>query len=108
MYNPTDPAVLRLIAHTIQEANRKGVPVSLCGQTASHPLYTMLLIGLGLRKFSVTSSAILEVKKVCRSVTLEQCQYVAARALEMENAHNIQAFLREQLVKVVPTLVRLM
>jgi phosphotransferase system enzyme I (PtsI) len=108
MYNPTDPAVLRLISHTIQEANRKGVPISLCGQMASHPLYTMLLIGLGLRKFSVTSSAILEVKKVCRSVTLEQCQSVAARALEMENAHNIQAFLREQLVKVVPTLVRLM
>ena len=108
MYNPTDPAVLRLIAHTLQEANRKGVPASLCGQMASHPLYTMLLIGLGLRKFSVTSSAIAEIKKVCRSVTLEQCQRVAARALEMENARNIHAFLREQLVKVVPAFVRLM
>lgn len=107
MYNPTDPAVLRLIAYTIQEANRKGVPVSLCGQMASHPLYTMLLIGLGLRKLSVTSSAIPEVKKVCRSVTLEQCERVARRALEMENARNIHAFLREQLVKVVPAFARM-
>ncbi|MGQ9504752.1 MAG: phosphoenolpyruvate--protein phosphotransferase [Thermogutta sp.] len=108
MYNPTDPAVLKLISHIIQEANRKGVPVSLCGQMASHPLYTMLLIGLGLRKFSVTSSAILEIKKVCRSVAVDQCRYVAARAMEMENARNIHAFLREQLVKLVPSMARLM
>ncbi len=108
MYNHTDPAVLRLMSYTIQEANRKGVPVSLCGQMASHPLYTMLLIGLGLRKLSVTASAIPEVKKVCRSVTLEQCEHVARRALEMENARNIHAFLREQLVKIIPAFARMM
>lgn len=107
LYNPTDPAVLWLIEHTIRQADQKGVPVSLCGQMAGNPLYTMLLIGLGLRKFSVTFSAIPEIKKVCRSVTVEQCKALADRALQMENARDIQALLREQLIKIVPAFARM-
>ncbi|WP_347243032.1 phosphoenolpyruvate--protein phosphotransferase [Thermogutta sp.] len=108
MYNATDPAVLRLIHHVIQEASRKGVPVSLCGQMSSHPLHTMLLIGLGLRKFSVAAHSILEIKKVCRSVTVEQCEALAKRALEMDHARDVQALLREQLIKLIPAFGRIM
>ena len=51
----------------------------MCGQMSGSPLYTMLLLGMGLRRFSVTPSAIPEVKNICRNVTIEQCEAVAAR-----------------------------
>jgi phosphotransferase system enzyme I (PtsI) len=64
----------------------------------------MLLVGLGLRNLSVTPSAIPEIKKVCRSVNLDQCQRVAHRALTMESARDVKMYLREELYKVVPEL----
>ena len=57
------------------------------------PLYTMLLLGMGLRQFSVTPGAIPEVKNICRSVTIAECEAVAARALTMENARDVKSYL---------------
>ena len=104
LYNAADPAVLKLIGMTIRAAQRKPVPVNLCGQMSGNPIYTMLLLGMGLRRLSMTPSAIFEVKKVCRSVTIAQCEEVARHAMSMENARNIKALLREQLKKCVPEL----
>lgn len=104
LYNAADPAVLKLISMAVRAGLRKSIPVNLCGQMSGSPTYTMLLLGLGLRQLSMTPSAIFEVKKVCRSVTIEQCEAVAARALSMENARTIKAFLREELKKHVPEL----
>src|SRR5208282_5102028 len=74
LYNPADPAVLKLIALSIQAADRKLVPINMCGQMSGSSLYTMLLLGMGLRRFSVTPSAIPEIKNVCRNVTVAECQ----------------------------------
>ena len=65
----------------------------------------MLLLGLGLRRFSVTPSAIPEIKKVCRTVTIPQCQQVAERVMAMENARDIKNYLREELKKILPEVV---
>ncbi|MFO0897670.1 MAG: phosphoenolpyruvate--protein phosphotransferase [Pirellulales bacterium] len=105
LYNACDPAVLRLIALSVEAAERAHVPVNVCGQMSGSPVYTMLLLGLGLRQLSVTPAALYEVKKVCRSVTIAQCQAVARRALEMDGAREIKSYLREELKKVVPELV---
>ncbi|OHB66914.1 MAG: phosphoenolpyruvate--protein phosphotransferase [Planctomycetes bacterium RBG_13_63_9] len=102
LYNAADPAVLRLIRATIEGADRKGIPVNLCGQMSGNPVYTMLLLGLGLRRFSVTPGAIPEIKNVCRSVSLDQCQAVAERVKSMENARDIGNYLREELKKHMP------
>jgi phosphotransferase system enzyme I (PtsI) len=104
LYNAADPSVLKLIAMTVEAAVKKPVSVSLCGQMCGSPTYTMLLLGLGLRKLSMTPSAIYEIKRVCRSVTIEQCQAVSRRALTLENARNIKTYLREELKKHVPEL----
>jgi len=104
LYNPVDPAVLKLISLTIDAARRKNLPVSLCGQMSGSSTYTMLLMGLGLRQFSVSPAAIPEVKKICRSVTIEQCEAVARHAIAMENARDIKSFLRGELKKHVPEL----
>ena len=102
LYNASDPAVIKLIDMTIAAARGKPIPVSLCGQMSGNPIYTMLLLGLGLRTLSVSPSAIPEIKQICRSVTIAQCEEVAARAKDMETARDIRAFLRDALKTHVP------
>jgi phosphoenolpyruvate-protein phosphotransferase (PTS system enzyme I) len=105
LYNAADPAVLKLIQIALNTAARATVPVNICGQMSGNPTYTMLLLGLGLRGFSVTPGAIPEIKKTCRSVTIPQCQAVAGRAMEMENGRDIKSYLREELKKVLPEMI---
>ncbi len=105
LYNAADPAILKLIDKTVRAANKKSVPVNLCGQMSGSPTYTMILLGLGLRRLSVTPSSIPEIKKVCRSVTIAQCEEVARRAIAMENARDVKSFLKGELKKHVPELV---
>lgn len=104
LYNAADPSVLRLIAATLKAAEQASIPVNLCGQMSSGTTYTMLLLGMGLRRLSVTPSAIPEIKKVCRSVTIQQCESVARRVMQMENARDIKSLLVGELKKGVPEL----
>jgi phosphotransferase system enzyme I (PtsI) len=101
LYTPADPAVLKLIAIAINAANRKPVPISMCGQMSGSPLYTMLLLGMGLRQFSLAPSAIPEVKNVCRSVTVAECEAVAAHAMTLEHSRDVRNYLKEELRKRV-------
>jgi phosphotransferase system enzyme I (PtsI) len=105
LYNPADPAVLRLIAMSIEAAERKHVPINMCGQMSGSPLYTMLLLGMGLRRFSVTPSAIPEVKNICRKVTLSDCQAISARVMTMENARDVKSYLKEEVKKRIQAIV---
>ncbi|MGE0608061.1 MAG: phosphoenolpyruvate--protein phosphotransferase [Pirellulales bacterium] len=102
LYNSCDPAVLRMIKLAIDAGRSRAIGVNVCGQMSGNPTYTMLLLGLGLRQLSVTPSAIPEIKKVCRSVTLPQCEAVAARVINMEHARDIKHYLKEELRKVLP------
>lgn len=104
LYTAADPAVLRLIQTAIGAAARAEVPINLCGQMSGYPMYTMLLLGMGLRQMSLPAAAIPEIKQIVRSVTIAQCQAVAARVLEMETAREIKSFLKEELRKVVPAM----
>ena len=63
LYDPLHPAVLRLIAHTIQAGARADLPVAVCGEMAGDPTLTRLLLGMGLRQFSMHPAQILEVKQ---------------------------------------------
>ena len=102
LYNAADPAVLKLIIMAIEAAARKNVPINMCGQMSGNPTYTMLLLGLGLRRFSVAPSAIPEIKNVVRRVTLERCKAVTEKVLSMENAREIKSYLNEELKKLMP------
>jgi phosphotransferase system enzyme I (PtsI) len=102
LYNSCDPAVLKLIQITIDAAIPAEVGVNVCGQMSGNPTYTMLLLGMGLRQLSVTPSAIPEIKRICRSVTTEQCRAVAQRAMALENARDIKSYLKEELKRMLP------
>jgi phosphotransferase system enzyme I (PtsI) len=102
LYTAADPSVIRLIDMAIVAANKGGKPISMCGQMCGNPLYTMLLLGLGLRSFSVTPSAVPEVKRMCRSVSIEHCQRVADQVRTLESARDVKTYLKEELSKFFP------
>jgi len=102
LYTAADPAVIRMIEMAVHTATKSDIPISMCGQMCGDPMYTMLLLGIGLRSLSVTPAAVPEVKRVCRSVTIEKCQQVAERVRTLESASIIKTYLREELSKVFP------
>jgi phosphotransferase system enzyme I (PtsI) len=105
LYTASDPSVLRMINMAIRAATEHKKPISMCGQMCGSPLYTMLLLGMGLRSLSVTPAAIPEIKQVCRRVSLDNCRRIAERALHLENARDVKTYLKEELSKVLPELV---
>jgi phosphotransferase system enzyme I (PtsI) len=105
LYQACDPAVLRLIQISLQAAQAAGVPASVCGQMSGTPHCVLLLLGLGLTEFSVPPGAILEIKRVCRGVTLAQCRDIAGTAMQMQSAQEIDTYLKEELKKFVPQAV---
>ncbi len=72
LYDPLHPSILRLVQLTIQAGARAGIPVSMCGEMASDPKYTRILLGMGLRDFSMDPGAILEVKQRVRLTDVEK------------------------------------
>ena len=81
LYDPLHPAVLTLVANTIQTATRGGVPVAVCGEMAGDPLLTRLLLGLGLRNFSMHPSQLLPIKERILRTSLGEVQTLAQRVL---------------------------
>jgi phosphotransferase system enzyme I (PtsI) len=104
LFNPDDPAVLRMIWHTVHVANRNSIPLSLCGQIGSNAFNVVTLIGLGLRTISCAPNSIARLKQICRSVSLEDCQTIAHDVIRMSEAKNIQDYVKNSLHKVAPTL----
>jgi phosphotransferase system enzyme I (PtsI) len=105
LYSPADPAVLRLIEQVVKAAQKQGVDVNVCGEMSGEPIYTMLLLGMGLRQLSVTPHNIPEIKKVIRSVSLEEARQVAQEALRLETARDVNNYLREQTRRILPEVV---
>jgi phosphotransferase system enzyme I (PtsI) len=105
LYTPGDPAVLRLIDLVVKAARVHKVQVNVCGEMSGDPIYTMMLLGLGLRQLSVTPHSIPEVKKIIRSVTLDEATQVAQEAMRLETARDVNNYLREQARRVLPEAV---
>jgi phosphotransferase system enzyme I (PtsI) len=105
LYSAGDPAVLRLIEQVVEAANRFDIDVSVCGEMSGEPIYTMLLLGMGLRQMSVTPQNIPEVKKIIRSITVEEAKQVAAQAQRLDTARDVNHYLREQTRRILPEVV---
>ena len=82
LYDPLHPAVIRLIGDTTAAALRLRRPVSICGEMAGNPQVVPLLLGLGLRSFSMNASAVPRVKQAVRAVNLDECRRFARRVSE--------------------------
>ena len=96
LYDPLHPAVLRLIAHPIQAGHRAGLPVAVCGEMAGDPRLTRLLLGMGLRQFSMHPAQILEVKQEVLGSNLADLRRKVGRLLNTDDP----ARLRQQLERL--------
>jgi phosphotransferase system enzyme I (PtsI) len=102
LYSAADPAVLKLIQQVVQAATRQRIEVNVCGEMSADPIFTLLLLGMGLRTLSITPHNIPVVKKVIRSVSLTDAERTAQEALQLETARDVTNFLREQTRRLVP------
>jgi phosphotransferase system enzyme I (PtsI) len=82
LYDPLHPAVLRLMQFATEAALRLRMPVSVCGEMAANPKLTPLLLGLGLRSFSMNASAVPRVKQAIRGTTIDHCVRFARKVME--------------------------
>ena len=94
--------MIQLIKSVVRAARRRSIDVSLCGEIAAEPMYTMLLIGLGIRTLSVVPSQIPAIKQVVRSVDVERCERVARKVSTFDSERQVINYLRAELRKVTP------
>jgi phosphoenolpyruvate-protein phosphotransferase (PTS system enzyme I) len=104
LYSGASPAVLQLVKNVIRTGKRFRVPTSLCGEIAGDPLFTILLIGLGLRTLSLVPSQIPRVKRVIRSVDIGMCERLARRVGSFDSERKVMNCLRDALTTVSPEL----
>jgi phosphoenolpyruvate-protein phosphotransferase len=84
LYDPLHPAVLRLVQFATEAALRRRIPVSVCGEMAGNARFTPLLLGLGLRSFSMAASAVPLVKQAVRGTATEDCIRLAWTVMQAE------------------------
>ncbi len=94
LYEPLHPGVLRLIRMVIDSAHKAGIVVGMCGEMAGDPLYTMVLVGLGLDEFSMSSFGIPQVKQIIRSTSVVEAEEFVGRLMEMSSPSEIDAYVR--------------
>lgn len=102
LYQPAHPAILRLLSDIIQTGIEHDVEVAVCGEICGEPIYTLMLLGMGLRELSLAPAMIPEIKKVIRSVTMERGAEVARTAISMVEAAQTEKFLHASLRQVLP------
>jgi phosphotransferase system enzyme I (PtsI) len=93
LYDPLHPAVIRLIRDTIRACDRSQTPISLCGEMAGEPQFTRLLLGMGLRRFSMHAVEILRVKQEVLKADTRQLERPVARLLKLPDSRRVRAAL---------------
>jgi phosphoenolpyruvate-protein phosphotransferase (PTS system enzyme I) len=101
-YSPTHPSVIRLIKMVVAEANHHGIPVSICGEIASDPRFTPLLLGLGVHELSLSSRLIPTIKNAVRNTSIVEASRLAEQVLSLTNAEDIMDLLTEKYRDHVP------
>lgn len=89
LYTPTHPSIIRMIKLIVNEANLHGIPVAICGEIASDPRYTPLLLGLGVNELSVASRYIPLVKNAIRNASIVEANQLAEQVLALNNSKDI-------------------
>mgnify|MGYP001822540983 CR=1 FL=1 len=97
LYRPTSPAVLRLIAEVIAAGEAENTDVSMCGEMAADPLMVPVLVGLGLRSFSMNPQAVPVVRALIRQLSFREAGQIARQAVKFVTARDVEEYLLERL-----------
>lgn len=104
---PLAPAVLRTLQHVIRTCERAGKPLTLCGEMAGQPRAFVLLLGMGLRSFSMSSSIIPTIKELAAHVSTADAEEILRQALRIPQTRRVQDFMAHQLKRLAPNLTLL-
>jgi phosphoenolpyruvate-protein phosphotransferase (PTS system enzyme I) len=102
LYSASDPSVLRLIMLVVEASRKHGIEATVCGTMGGEPLYTMLLLGLGIRHLSMPPHQLPEIRRIIRGIRLETAQALAAEALRQETARAVAELLEAELRRAFP------
>ncbi|MCD5401886.1 phosphoenolpyruvate--protein phosphotransferase, partial [candidate division NPL-UPA2 bacterium] len=106
LYEPTHPAVLRLIKHVIEAGHRQGIWVGICGEMVAEPALTLILLGMGLDEFSMSAVALPEIKRIIRSVTLKEAKKLVKQIFTLSTAQEVEECARKKLLEIAPDIVK--
>jgi phosphotransferase system enzyme I (PtsI) len=98
LYEPLHPAILRMVVMVRRAAGRQRIPVSLCGEMASDPVVLALLVGLGLREFSMTPAAIPLARRLLQEMRSDELRAIARRVLRLSTVEEIETELERNIV----------
>jgi phosphoenolpyruvate-protein phosphotransferase (PTS system enzyme I) len=101
---PLSPAVLRVLHSVVRACNQHQKPVTLCGEMAGLPQALAVLLGMGLRRFSVSPAVVPTVKEVVHHLTIPLAEELLARALRLKTTKQIRNMLNAQLLAIAPNL----
>ncbi len=102
LYKPLHPSILRLIRFVIETAQKKGKEVTVCGEMAADPLSAIVLLGFGLKKFSMNPIFIPRIKKALRSVEYKTAKKIVQKAMSLKTAQEIEEYIIERILVKYP------
>lgn len=102
LYQPLHPGILRMLHSVIRAARREAIGVSVCGEMAADPRFAALLVGLGLRRLSVSPRVVPVIKTRLRELSVADLEEVALRCLDLSTAAEVEESLEGALRGVVP------
>jgi phosphotransferase system enzyme I (PtsI) len=94
LYNPIEPAFLRIIRTAIKCANDNGMSLSVCGEMAGNPIHTVLLVGLGLRRFSVIPRNIPLIKEIIANISFAEAAESISHIDAIESTEDMDEWLK--------------
>jgi phosphotransferase system enzyme I (PtsI) len=95
LYDPFNPGVLRLINYVIQQAHQHKIHIGMCGEMASDPMATLLLLGMGLTDFSMSATAMPTIKNIIINNDLIKAKHIYNKVMAMDSSAGIIEFLQE-------------
>lgn len=104
MYQPFHPAILRMIRHVVNTAKDAGIGVSLCGEMAGDPLCVSVLLGLGIEEFSMNARSIPLVKKIIRSLSVEEARADFDKVIKLYTADEVRTHILDKMRVLLPEL----
>jgi phosphoenolpyruvate-protein phosphotransferase len=102
--DPFSPPVLRLLSHIIRHCNQRQKPVTLCGEMAARPRCLLALMGMGLRKLSMSPAFVPTIKEIIRCSTLETAETVAKRVLHLKTFRQVRRYLSRMTEQICPNI----
>ena len=97
LFSRLHPSVVRALSYIVEQANKNGLPISLCGELAADPAAILLLVGMGVNSVSMNAHSLPRIKHVIRSVSKHQAEGLVANALRMQSETEIRLMLNKAL-----------